>query len=254
MSRVRYFDQKWIEATLVGHWLKVKKMVEEALANYSMPSEGPPGVGVPTGGTTGQILAKRSSANHDTHWINPPSGEDGHCEGGHGDVVGARRMLQPGVDFECFTEEEEVDSEDETQILELSVEFSQPIGLFDDLVLSGEIILYEDGEREVALPGEIAFSKHRTTARLYTTTTMAPLSYNIANLEASLAMLSLATAGVHFPVWWEGNTLRARLEAKPLAMENGQINFGETINTFLAFILFAANPISVLKTSFGGEV
>ncbi len=30
---------------------------------------GPPGQGVPTGGTTGQVLAKASSANYDTQWV-----------------------------------------------------------------------------------------------------------------------------------------------------------------------------------------
>jgi len=35
---------------------------------------GSPGEGVPTGGTTGQILAKKSAADYDTEWINPPSG------------------------------------------------------------------------------------------------------------------------------------------------------------------------------------
>ena len=39
--------------------------------------QGAPGVGVPTGGTEGQVLAKASSTNYDTAWINPPSGGGG---------------------------------------------------------------------------------------------------------------------------------------------------------------------------------
>ena len=35
---------------------------------------GPAGPGVATGGTTGQILAKKSNANFDSEWINAPSG------------------------------------------------------------------------------------------------------------------------------------------------------------------------------------
>ena len=35
---------------------------------------GPAGPGVATGGTTGQILAKKSNTNGDTKWIDPPSG------------------------------------------------------------------------------------------------------------------------------------------------------------------------------------
>ena len=34
---------------------------------------GPPGLGVPTGGTTGQLLAKTSGADHDTAWTDPPA-------------------------------------------------------------------------------------------------------------------------------------------------------------------------------------
>ena len=39
--------------------------------------QGEPGAGVPDGGTTGQVLAKRSNSNQDTHWIDPPSGGGG---------------------------------------------------------------------------------------------------------------------------------------------------------------------------------
>ncbi len=35
---------------------------------------GPTGAGVPSGGTTGQILAKNSGTNYDTGWIDAPSG------------------------------------------------------------------------------------------------------------------------------------------------------------------------------------
>lgn len=35
---------------------------------------GPAGVGVPVGGTTGQVLAKNSSTNYDTVWVNPSGG------------------------------------------------------------------------------------------------------------------------------------------------------------------------------------
>ncbi|HEY6612765.1 MAG TPA: hypothetical protein VIZ86_16750 [Pseudomonas sp.] len=38
---------------------------------------GPPGVGVPVGGTTGQVLAKLSTANHDTGWVNQTGGAGG---------------------------------------------------------------------------------------------------------------------------------------------------------------------------------
>lgn len=34
---------------------------------------GPPGVGVPTGGISGQVLAKIDSTNYNTQWVTPPS-------------------------------------------------------------------------------------------------------------------------------------------------------------------------------------
>lgn len=39
--------------------------------------QGDPGVGVPTGGTTGQVLAKVSATNYDTTWTDPVSGGSG---------------------------------------------------------------------------------------------------------------------------------------------------------------------------------
>lgn len=34
--------------------------------------QGPAGPGVPTGGAAGQVLAKNTNADYDTHWIDPP--------------------------------------------------------------------------------------------------------------------------------------------------------------------------------------
>ncbi|WP_052265424.1 collagen-like protein [Ruegeria sp. ANG-R] len=39
--------------------------------------KGDPGAGVAPGGAVGQILAKASEADHDTHWVDPPSGSGG---------------------------------------------------------------------------------------------------------------------------------------------------------------------------------
>lgn len=36
--------------------------------------QGPAGQGVPAGGGSGQLLAKRSAADHDTYWIDAPAG------------------------------------------------------------------------------------------------------------------------------------------------------------------------------------
>jgi len=38
--------------------------------------KGPAGKGIPTGGTTGQILVKSSANDHDTEWAEPPDGTD----------------------------------------------------------------------------------------------------------------------------------------------------------------------------------
>lgn len=40
-------------------------------------ANGAPGVGVPVGGTTGQILEKASNTDHDTQWADPPVGGGG---------------------------------------------------------------------------------------------------------------------------------------------------------------------------------
>lgn len=42
-------------------------------AGVSGPA-GPAGPGVPTGGAAGQVLAKNTATNYDTHWIDPPEG------------------------------------------------------------------------------------------------------------------------------------------------------------------------------------
>ena len=47
---------------------------------------GPAGQGVPTGGTTGQVLAKASNTNYDTHWVDQTGGPGGG--GAWGDITG----------------------------------------------------------------------------------------------------------------------------------------------------------------------
>ena len=37
---------------------------------------GPQGAGVPAGGSTGQLLRKRSAADHDSEWATPPASAD----------------------------------------------------------------------------------------------------------------------------------------------------------------------------------
>ena len=59
--------------------------------------DGEPGPGVPTGGTTGQVLAKASDADHDTHWVSAPTGGGGAVDsvnGQTGEVDLDARYLQ----------------------------------------------------------------------------------------------------------------------------------------------------------------
>src|SRR5690606_9242531 len=51
--------------------------------------QGPPGVGVPAGGAAGQVLGKATAADHDTQWIDPPTGGGAvsSVNGKTGDVV-----------------------------------------------------------------------------------------------------------------------------------------------------------------------
>lgn len=61
---------------------------------------GPPGLGVPAGGTTGQVLNKTSNADYATAWANPPSAtlggdltgtvDNGHVVLAQGSAIGAR--------------------------------------------------------------------------------------------------------------------------------------------------------------------
>lgn len=53
---------------------KIKATLKEQKIGVEVRAIGPTGAGVAPGGTTGQILAKQSDTDFDTHWIDPTAG------------------------------------------------------------------------------------------------------------------------------------------------------------------------------------
>ena len=76
---------------------------------------GPPGVGVPPGGTTGQALTKLSDSDYDTGWRTPTGGSGG------GTVQSVNRVLPDGAGNVQLTPENvgAVDEDEELTILEV---------------------------------------------------------------------------------------------------------------------------------------
>lgn len=83
------------------------KIGDGVTAWNSLGYDGVPGPGVPTGGSTDQILAKSSGANYATHWVDAPTGggltwttvaANTAMVAGNGYVVtGARTMTLPAT-------------------------------------------------------------------------------------------------------------------------------------------------------------
>ena len=63
--------------------------------------QGPAGEGVPSGGTTGQVLAKQSNADYDTKWVNQSGGGGSLPAGG---TVGQTLVKQSSVDGDAAWE------------------------------------------------------------------------------------------------------------------------------------------------------
>lgn len=51
--------------TSVGGWVKAADL---------QGTPGQDGAGLPTGGTTGQVLSKTTATDYDTEWVDPPTG------------------------------------------------------------------------------------------------------------------------------------------------------------------------------------
>lgn len=77
---------------------------------------GPPGVGVPPGGTTGQALTKLSDSDYDTGWRTPTGGS-----GGGGTVQSVKQILPDNAGNVQLTPENvgAVDEDEELTILEI---------------------------------------------------------------------------------------------------------------------------------------
>ena len=78
---------------------------------------GPPGVGVPPGGTTGQALTKLSDSDYDTGWRTPTGGGSG----GGGTVQSVNRVLPDNAGNVQLAPEDvgAVDEDEELTILEV---------------------------------------------------------------------------------------------------------------------------------------
>ena len=62
-----------------GHQISITDAEDTETFNVMDGADGAPGqdgVGIPTGGTTGQVLAKASGTNYDTEWVNQSGGAD----------------------------------------------------------------------------------------------------------------------------------------------------------------------------------
>lgn len=77
---------------------------------------GPPGIGVPPGGTTGQALMKLSDSDYDTGWRTPTGGS-----GGGGTVQSVNRVLPDNAGNVQLTPKNigAVDEDEELTILEI---------------------------------------------------------------------------------------------------------------------------------------
>jgi hypothetical protein len=61
------------EITFAALWARVQKYVNGvALGQGVVQVPGPPGKGVPSGGTTGQVLRKKSDSDFDAEWGDIP--------------------------------------------------------------------------------------------------------------------------------------------------------------------------------------
>lgn len=73
-----YIPKTWVDDEVIT--AEAMNHLEQGVANEQAgPAgapgpKGDPGEGVPTGGTTGQVLAKKTAADYDTEWVNPTGG------------------------------------------------------------------------------------------------------------------------------------------------------------------------------------
>lgn len=75
-----------IQVTRAGVILSVVKAGPSIQIKH-IGTQGIPGVGVPTGGSAGQVLSKASGTNYDTEWVNQSGGGGGGVTD-HGDLTG----------------------------------------------------------------------------------------------------------------------------------------------------------------------
>ena len=68
--------------------------------------QGDPGVGVPVGGTAGQVLAKDTNADYDTTWVNPAGGAVDSVNGQTGVVVLDQDDIGDGTTYKQYSDTE----------------------------------------------------------------------------------------------------------------------------------------------------
>lgn len=75
-----------VNASLSGTTLTVTNRSGVSMSVDTKGEPGGDGVGVPSGGTDGQVLSKKSATDYDTEWVNPPAAGVNSVNGKTGDV------------------------------------------------------------------------------------------------------------------------------------------------------------------------
>lgn len=76
-----------VNASLSGTTLTVTNRSGVSTSVDTKGEPGGDGVGVPSGGSTGQVLSKKSGTDYDTQWVNPPAAGVNSVNGKTGDVT-----------------------------------------------------------------------------------------------------------------------------------------------------------------------
>ena len=194
-----------INITVQDEIVNIDILDEPVLVNVvnSPGVPGAPGQGVPTGGTTGQVLAKNSNTNYDTEWVDASGGTWGSITGTLSNQTDLQTALDGKFDDPTGTTSQYIDGTGALQTFPVTLPVLQEVRNQTGATLDAGTVVYING----ATGNKPTVTKAIATGDSTSAQTLGMVSASIANNGVGYVVVIGTCSGLDTSAYTEGQQL-----------------------------------------------